>query len=756
MSEEAAGPREVTIGGNVIRFPRPAGHEKQDTPTEQVADSPTEDEKGTHNLSPPVADSSAEVEGPVVEAELVEEAPGQRPVDTPTVRADEGTWMERRRATLAEAPPVIPSYLRHRDELTEAANVATKYYAHACAFHATRSPIYLLRLMGRSPRGTSRLVSRWARWISDVEARPVEAKAAASGDIQAWLTLSREHSRRVRPRRVTSAVVAAPAVAVVVAAALTLPPWAIATGTATALALLGLAGKVEDHPIITRYVSVQLQRPLDSDEVTSALAAIGIKGKPDFVNPIQTDGPGWRAELDLPRGHTADAVMEKREGLAGAMRRPVSTVWPATAPDAHPGRLELWVAKQDPAKAPRRIWPLMHEGQADVFAPLPLGWDPRGTLVEITLMYSNLLVGGIPGSGKTSAALAVALGVALDPTAELWVYELKGSGDLGSVRPVCHRYVSGDDDEDVEATVEGLRSANAEQRRRKKFIQGLPTSEVPEGRRTSRELAAKYPEQNLEPMVVIIDEAQELFTHEEHGKEAEALCARLIKKARAYGIILVLLTQDPDAKSLPPSVSRNAGTRFCLAVMDWRANNNVLGTSAYARGLRANTISAKEVGTGILAKQRDSWTARAAFIKQTEADEIGKRALALRTAAGTLSGEAAGEQVAHEDASTIVDHLRAIWPEGASAVHSHRLVEALAAYRADLYETWLDTDRPLGEMGPEERDRVKVARSTALSNALKPHKVPTRQITIRECCGGAKGVRHEDLPELRDDAEDDG
>lgn len=34
----------------------------------------------------------------------------------------------------------------------------------------------------------------------------------------------------------------------------------------------------------------------------------------------------------------------------------------------------------------------------------------------------------------------------------------------------------------------------------------------------------------------------------------------------------------------------------------------------------------------------------------------------------------------------------------------------------------------------------------AARSALKPHKVPTRQLTIRECCGGAKGVRYADLP----------
>ncbi len=170
--------------------------------------------------------------------------------------------------------------------------------------------------------------------------------------------------------------------------------------------------------------------------------------------------------------------------------------------------------------------------------------------------------------------------------------------------------------------------------------------------------------------------------------------------------------------------------------MDWRANNNVLGTGAYDRGLRATDISVDEQGTGILARGREGITVRAAFIKQTEAEDIGKRALALRTAAGTLSGQSVGQQVEELDVETVVDHVRAVWPDGVEAVHSHRLVEALAAYRADLYRPWLEMDA--------------AGASTALSAALKPFKVATKQLTIRECCGGAKGLRWADVPAVED------
>ncbi|MER6065094.1 FtsK/SpoIIIE domain-containing protein [Streptomyces sp. NPDC001792] len=663
-----------------------------------------------------------------------------RPVDPPTAGREPGSWLAEKQAYLAEAPPVVPTFLRNAAEFVDATRWTVSYYAHVAAFHAFRAPVYLARLLLRAPRGAGRLLIRWGKWVADTEARPVEAKAAASADIEAWLALSREHSRRVRPRRIASLAVATVTGITTLVSTFLVPGWTI-TAAIAAAALLGLNGKKGDKPLITRYVATNVLRRLDSTEVFDALAAIGIEGKKgrrgvEFASEVMRDGPGWRAEVDLPPGVEATAVLEKRAALAAAMRRPISTVWPEADRTAHPGRLVLWVAQRDPAKAGRKLWPLMKDGQADVYQPLPYGFDPRGNLVEITLMYSNLLVGGIPGSGKTSCALAIVLGVALDPTAELWIYELKGSGDLDAVKPICHRYVSGDEDEDLEAALAGMRSGIAEYQRRAAFIRSLPASEVPEGRKVTRALAEKYPEQNLGPRVIVIDEVQELFTHADYKEEAAALATRLIKKARAYGIILILLTQNPDAPSLPTSVSSSVGTRLCLAVMDWRANNNVLGTSAYERGLRATDISIDEQGTGILARGREGLTVRAAFIKQTEAEDIAARALALRTAAGTLSGQSVGAQVEELDVETIVDHVRAIWPDGTEAVHSHRLVEALAAYRADLYKPWLEMDA--------------AAASTALSTALKPFKVSTRQLTIRDCCGGAKGLRYADLPAVED------
>ena len=696
-----------------------------------------------------------------VEAEIVEavtEAVAQplegAIVDPPHITADTGTWIGRKRAYLADAPPVIPSWLRSATEFTESARWGTAYYLHVTGFHTIRGPVYIGRLISRSPRGAWALTRRWFHWVMDAEARPVVAQAATTADPEVWMALAASRSRRVKPRRIASAVIAGPTALSAAVAGFLLPLWEVGGAGALTLALLGLAGRRPDKPVITRYVSVRLQRPLNSGEITEALDAIGIKGNVHFVNPVQVDGPGWLAELDLPRGVLAERLLDKRKELAGAMRRPLQCVWPSVGTE-HPSRANLWVAKTDP-RTIKRVWPLAHDGQADMYAEFPFGVTPRGETVPLALIGTNVLMGGVMGSGKTSAVLVIALAGALDPTCEMWVYELKGSGDLDSVEPVCHRYVSGDDDEQCKATLDGMRALEREMKRRKRAVAELPVEDVPNGRKVTRKLADKYPHLRLHPLLAIFDEVHTLFEHPVYGKEAAEIAGRLIRKARAYGIILVFTTQKPDADSIPKMVSDNAIVRFCLAITGHIPNDLILGTGMYKRGIRANIFEPaegadpKDSGTGWLARSAmNARIVRAYYIAQELAREIGKRGLALRIAAGTLTGQAAGNEIEETDTETVVDHLRAVWPDGAAAVHSHRLVDALAALRPDLYGAWLDN-----EPGLTDRE-VQALRSTALSAALKPYKVTTAQITIRDCCGGAKGVRLADLPERATDPEDD-
>jgi S-DNA-T family DNA segregation ATPase FtsK/SpoIIIE len=77
------------------------------------------------------------------------------------------------------------------------------------------------------------------------------------------------------------------------------------------------------------------------------------------------------------------------------------------------------------------------------------------------------------GQGKTSAMRVLALGTALDVTAEHHIWELKGSGDLGGLEQIAHAYGSGQDDETICACLDDLRLVRADVERRAATIKKI-------------------------------------------------------------------------------------------------------------------------------------------------------------------------------------------------------------------------------------------------------------------------------------------
>ena len=173
-------------------------------------------------------------------------------------------------------------------------------------------------------------------------------------------------------------------------------------------------------------------------------------------------------------------------------------------------------------------------------------------------MYASMIIGAIPRMGKTFALRLILLLAALDPRAELHAFDLKGTGDLSPLEPVAHAYRAGEEDEDIDYIVADLRALKEELRRRAKVIRTLPKDLCPENKVTP-ELASNK-SLRLHPIVVGADECQVLFEHPEHGDEIEAICTDLVKRGPALGIVIILATQRPDAKSLPTGISANAST----------------------------------------------------------------------------------------------------------------------------------------------------------------------------------------------------
>lgn len=632
--------------------------------------------------------------------------------------------------------PVVVDWARSLDGWKQWARWHAEHHTHVAAFHTTRAPLYGWRAIRRLPRGVAVGIYRGYRWVTDVDGRHVIAATAETRDPVEYRKLVDQHDVRVRQRSTLAGLFVAAAAAAAAAAALSGSPELQLLAVLTAIAGLSKLGEERDRPIASRAVVATRVERLTAETVDRALSSAITPIKPGevtFPSPITRDGPGWRADVDLPHGVTVPDVITKREALASGLRRPAGAVWPEGDSGQHAGRLVLWVGDQTFADARQAAWPLARRGDVDLFKPIPFGADQRHRPVRIPLMYSNVLIGALPGAGKTSALRVLGLACALDKRAEIHVHELKGSGDLESLEQVAHRYGSGTDDLTVEGALESLRDARDDIARRAKVIKGLPRSECPDNKVTT-DLADRR-HLGLHPLAIIIDECHELFEHPEFGKEAADLATKVIKQGRAFGVILMLATQRPDKDSIPKGVSANAGIRFCLRVVDDRANNMILGSGMYGAGVNATMFSIDDLGIGwLVGATRVPRIARGANIDGVLAMRVGERARQLREGDGLLTGQAAGEEPdLPSNRLQLLSDVLAVVPAGEDKVWSETVCRRLADRWPQRYDGW---------------DQRTVAA------ALRPHGVKTQQTWITTADGGAnrQGFQREHLVDALDAA----
>jgi S-DNA-T family DNA segregation ATPase FtsK/SpoIIIE len=332
-------------------------------------------------------------------------------------------------------------------------------------------------------------------------------------------------------------------------------------------------------------------------------------------------------------------------------------------------------------------WPLLHDGTVDLFKPVVFGNDERMRNITVTLMFASVVIGSIPRMGKTFLLRLLLLIAALDPRAALYAFDLKGTGDLGALEPVCHRYRAGEEDEDVEYILHALRELKEELRRRAKVIKSLPRSICPESKVTPALASDKR--YGLHPIVVGADECQVLFEHEKHGAEIESICVDVTKRGPALGIIGMFATQRPDAKSLPPGISANAVLRFCLKVMNHQANDMVLGTGAYKAGIRATMFSRSDLGICWMSGEGDDpRIVASAFIDAPKAELVVARARTLREEYGNITGHALGEGPATRTGMDVLGDVLAVIPAAEERVWCERIAARLGERWPDAYGEW--------------------------------------------------------------------
>jgi S-DNA-T family DNA segregation ATPase FtsK/SpoIIIE len=589
-----------------------------------------------------------------------------------------------------ERRPVIPVALQ-RANLRGTLAQFTGTQWHRTRYHGLRLVFYVLAALVWAVIGLALLAARQVRWWWVIEQHELRSQAVVAGDSREWMRLHKEakETRRVRGLAL-AAELAAAVIAVVLLARFA--PWQVQAAAAAVAVIAGAAfGRPAGHRIIAPAVIPPDYSPPTHEIISRALGSLNIAQinavlKPDkegraqgirFVSDVMRDGPGWTCHLDLPHGVSASDILAKREALASGLRRPLSATWPAGVPAEHPGRLDLWVGMHDISKQKPPPCPLVKARQTDLFEGIAFGTDPRLRPVKVPMFEVNWLIGASPGQGKTAAVRVLGCAAALDPLADIWLHELAGKGDLDPLGKVCHRYVSGLDDESIAYAADSARLLRNETERRSAMFKQLKgTGVMPDGKVT-RELAARHRE--LRPLVAIFDEVQNLLTDKQHGDQAAEDLAYVIRVGRALGIIAVLSTQRPDAKIIPTAITGLIVSRFCLMVPDQPANDLVLGTTSYKRGYDATVFRPKvDAGLGWLkgGEEGTPQICRTYYLDLPATERIAARARDMRERAGVLSGYALGEMVSAEARDVLADVL-AVFGD-APGMHWDTLADRLA------------------------------------------------------------------------------
>lgn len=473
----------------------------------------------------------------------------------------------------------------------------------------------------------------------------------------------------------------------------------------------------------------------DENAIMRALGALGIAPlnkaikegwQPRWVQPTTRSGKGWHTQLQLPLGVSVEMIADKKQVLAhNLLRKPVE-VWP-TEPRDQAGVLDLWVADPGILTSPVPPWPLLTDGTADFFKGVPVALNARGDQVVGRLMASNYLIAGIMGSGKSSLVVCLLLGAMLDPLVEIDVHVLAYNVDYDPMRPRLRTLTKGDEDEHIAAALETLRSLVGEVSRRGQELERLGGMES----KLTREIAERDP--SMRPRVVVFDEVHELFGHPEHGKEAKELALKVTKKARKTGIVLLWITPDADAASLPRGISKTVSNRVAFAINDHQGNDAILGTGMHKNGYSATTLVAGEdLGTAMAAGfGKTPGLIRSYFVrKEAGIDEITpvvERAVALRDGIALAPTSPAAEPLdpLADVAAVLGDEPRMLTQE---------VLHRLAERRPDAYREW----------GPVELKRALEA------YGAEPYKSAGKSTVSRE------RVQDAILERLGDDTDDEG
>jgi DNA segregation ATPase FtsK/SpoIIIE, S-DNA-T family len=226
-----------------------------------------------------------------------------------------------------------------------------------------------------------------------------------------------------------------------------------------------------------------------------------------------------------------------------------------------------------------RVFPL------SIFDPIHLGIDENGEHVHIDLAERNILVGGEPGAGKSSALNLITAHGALSADCKLALIDGK-QVELGPWRHCADIFVG-----------PSITDALAAMLTLQQIMNDRYDTLLATGRR-------KITRQCGEPVwLVLIDEYAYFSTtvgERKHQAQFEALVRDLVARGRAAGVIVVLATQRPSHQIIDPSLRDLFSYRLAFRCTTDSSSDVVLGQGWAKEGYTAADIDPLARGVGWL------------------------------------------------------------------------------------------------------------------------------------------------------------
>jgi len=210
-----------------------------------------------------------------------------------------------------------------------------------------------------------------------------------------------------------------------------------------------------------------------------------------------------------------------------------------------------------------------------IYQPVHVGKDEFGEPVYVELAERNMLIGGEPGGGKSSAINLITAHGALSGDCRLILIDGK-QVELGPWRGCADRFVGPSITDALETT---------------RWLQNLMNE------RYDRLVAAglrKITPASGEPVYLVIIDEYAYFSatvgKKPDREEFAALVRDLVARGRAAGVIVILATQRPSHQVIDPSLRDLFGYRWAFRCTTDSSSDVVLGHGWAGQGYTAATI----------------------------------------------------------------------------------------------------------------------------------------------------------------------